>query len=121
MHTLHECPPSDVALNRPRPPPPAPAALELYLSRISVCLVTPYCARKALTLPLPPSSMRRSWSGFQASIVTDLHQGGGTVRAGTAGGRVGSVGRGAALAPPPPRLASPQKQHKSPMMLRQFR
>lgn len=53
-----------------------PAALELYLSRISVCLATPYCARNLLSRSLPPSCMRRSWSGFHASMVTELRAGG---------------------------------------------
>lgn len=32
----------------------------------------PTCARNLFSLSLPPSCMRRSWSGFQASMVTEL-------------------------------------------------
>ena len=48
------------------------AACELYLSLIAVNLSTEYLLRKLFRVSFPPSCIFLSWSGDQASMVTDL-------------------------------------------------
>ena len=48
------------------------AAFELYFAAISVSLAIPYCARKLLSVSLPPDSIFLIWISDHESMVTDL-------------------------------------------------